>query len=47
MRHVPALFVRPFDQRSFDKRADIGDLPQERLAPRHEPVPDGFLLIHN
>ena len=47
MRHVPAVFARQPDQCSFAERAEVGDLPQDRLAPRHEPIPDGFCAIHS
>lgn len=46
MCHMAAIFARHTNERSFDERADIGDLPQDRLAPRHEPVLAGFCAIH-
>jgi hypothetical protein len=48
MRHVTAVLSRQSYKSSFDERADTGDLPQERLAPRHEPilwVHSGFLWV--
>jgi hypothetical protein len=47
MGHMPAVFARQFDQCTFDERPDLGDLPQGRLAPRHEPIVDGFCVVHN
>lgn len=47
MCHMPAVFARQFDQCAFDERADLGDLPQDRLAPRHEPILHGYCVVHN
>jgi hypothetical protein len=47
VRHMAAILVRHFYECSFDKRADSGDLPQDRLAPRHEPVFYGFYGLHD
>ena len=47
MRHVTAVLARQFHQCSFDERADTGDLPQDRLAPRHEPIFGGFIGFHS
>ena len=47
MRHMAAVLARQFYEGAFDERADSGDLPQERLAPRHEPIFRGFGRIHN
>lgn len=47
MGHMAAVFARQFDHSSLDERADAGDLPQDRLSPRHEPVLIGFCGIHN
>lgn len=46
MRHMAAVFSRQFDQCPFDERADVGDLPQNRLPPRHEPVFTCFYEFH-
>jgi hypothetical protein len=46
MRHVATVFSRHFDKCSFDERADTGDLPQERLAPRHEPILGVLCSVH-
>jgi len=45
--HMAAVFSRQSYQCSFDERADAGDLPQDRLAPRHEPIFDGFSGFHD
>ena len=47
MRHMAAVLARQSDQCSFDKRPDTDDLPQSRLAPRHEPILDGFCVFHD
>jgi hypothetical protein len=46
MSHMAAVPSRQFDQSSFDERAYFGDLPQNRLAPRHEPVFGSFYVVH-
>jgi hypothetical protein len=46
MRHVTTVLSRQFYKSSFDERADAGDLPQERLAPRHEPILWIFCGVH-
>ena len=46
MRHMVAVFARHSYQCSFDERADAGDLPQDRLAPRHEPIFAGVGGFH-
>ena len=45
MGHMAAVLARQFHQCSFDERADTGDLPQDRLAPRHEPILTGFVAF--
>ena len=47
MRDMAAVLSRQFDERSFDERADVGDLPQDRLPARHEPVLSDFYGFHN
>ena len=46
MCHVAAVLARQSYQCSFDERAYAGDLPQDRLAPRHEPISDGLSWSH-
>ena len=46
VRHVAASFMRHFHQRSFDEWPDLSNLPQDRLAPFHEPVFNWFLRFH-
>jgi len=46
MGHMATVLARQFHQGSFDKRADIGDLPQDRLAPRHEPIFRALYGLH-
>lgn len=46
MSHMAAVFARQSDHSSFDEGADACDLPQNRLAPRHEPVFIRFFDYH-
>jgi len=44
---MAAVFSRQFDHSPFDERGGVGDLPQDRLPPRHEPVLMCFYGVHN
>ena len=46
MRHMATVFVRQFYERTLDERADVGDLPQDRLPACHEPVFRDFYGFH-
>lgn len=43
---MTTVLARQFHQSSFDKRADVGNLPQDRLSPRHEPIFGLFCGVH-
>lgn len=43
---MTTVLTRQFYKSSFDKRADVGDLPQNRLSPRHEPIFGLFRGVH-
>ena len=47
MRHMATVSSRQSDHCSFDERADMGDPPQNPLAPRHEPILGLFYGIHS